>query len=198
MAKPFSQACENNKQPILEVLSRWLKQPARVLEIGSGTGQHAVYFSQQLPHIQWQPSDLPENIGGIQQWLDEARLDNVAVPLALDVLEKRWPVDKVDGIFSSNTVHIMGWEIVTRFLTVLPGYLQPDGLFFLYGPFNYNGHYTSESNARFDLWLAQQNPVSAIRDFEKVNALLELGGMVLQEDNAMPVNNRLVVWQKSG
>jgi cyclopropane fatty-acyl-phospholipid synthase-like methyltransferase len=196
MAKPFSQACENNKEPIRQVLSRWLTGPASVLEVGSGTGQHAVYFAEQFPQLDWQPADLAESLAGIQQWLDEAGLDNVRPPVKLDVCQETWSASSFDAIYSANTVHIMAWNIATKFLQRLPAYLDSGGLFFLYGPFNYDGQYTSNSNARFDTWLAQQNPVSAIRDFEKVNALLESAGMCLKEDNTMPANNRMIVWQK--
>lgn len=196
MTKPFSQACENNKKPILAVLKRWLYRPAKLVEIGSGTGQHAVYFAQHLPHVIWQATDRKQNLGGIKQWLDDARLVNLQPVRELDVTTRDWKLDPVDAIFSANTVHIMGWPVVEQLLQKIPDYLNSGGLFFLYGPFNYNRQYTSESNARFDHWLKIQDPSSGIRDFESVNSLLKSVGMHLEEDNAMPSNNRLLVWCK--
>ncbi len=165
MGKPFSQACENNKRPILEVLQRRLGDVSSVLEIGSGTGQHAVFFAEQLPHLQWRTSDLVENHAAIRQWIDDAKLPNVLAPVALDVTEPHWPIGPVPAVFSANTAHIMAWSVVQAFLQGVGRMLAPGGLFLLYGPFNYEGGYTSESNARFDEWLAQRDPESAIRHF---------------------------------
>ena len=195
MDKPFSQACENNKRPILEVLLRHLGDVSSVLEIGSGTGQHAVFFAEQLPHLRWQTSDLVENHAAIRQWLDHAKLSNVLAPVALDVTEPEWPVGPVPAVFSSNTAHIMAWSVVQAFLRGVGRMLAPGGLFLLYGPFNYDGGYTSESNARFDKWLEQRDPESAIRHFEEVDREARAAGLRLVEDVAMPANNRLLVWR---
>ena len=195
MDKPFSQACENNKRPILEVLLRHLGDVSSVLEIGSGTGQHAVFFAEQLPHLRWQTSDLVENHAAIRQWLDYAKLSNVLAPVALDVTEPEWPVGPVPAVFSSNTAHIMAWSVVQAFLRGVGRMLAPGGLFLLYGPFNYDGGYTSESNARFDKWLEQRDPESAIRHFEEVDREARAAGLRLVEDVAMPANNRLLVWR---
>ncbi|MFP6606857.1 MAG: DUF938 domain-containing protein [Myxococcota bacterium] len=198
MGKPFSQACENNKRPILEVLQRRLGDVSSVLEIGSGTGQHAVFFAEQLPHLQWRTSDLVENHAAIRQWIDDAKLPNVLAPVALDVTEPHWPIGPVPAVFSANTAHIMAWPVVQAFLQGVGRVLAPGGLFLLYGPFNYEGGYTSESNARFDEWLAQRDPESAIRHFEDVERESRTAGLSLVEDVAMPANNRLLVWRAAG
>lgn len=198
MGKPFSQACENNKRPILEILQRRLGDVSSVLEIGSGTGQHAVFFAEQLPHLQWRTSDLVENHAAIRQWIDDAKLPNVLAPVALDVTEPHWPIGPVPAVFSANTAHIMAWPVVQAFLQGVGRVLAPGGLFLLYGPFNYEGGYTSESNARFDEWLAQRDPESAIRHFEDVERESRTAGLSLVEDVAMPANNRLLVWRAAG
>ncbi len=198
MGKPFSQACENNKRPILEVLQRRLGDVSSVLEIGSGTGQHAVFFAEQLPHLQWRTSDLVENHAAIRQWIDDAKLPNVLAPVALDVTEPHWPIGPVPAVFSANTAHIMAWPVVQAFLQGVGRVLAPGGLFLLYGPFNYEGGYTSESNARFDEWLEQRDPESAIRHFEDVERESRTAGLSLVEDVAMPANNRLLVWRATG
>ena len=198
MGKPFSQACENNKRPILEVLQRRRGDVSSVLEIGSGTGQHAVFFAEQLPHLQWRTSDLVENHAAIRQCIDDAKLPNVLAPVALDVTEPHWPIGPVPAVFSANTAHIMAWPVVQAFLQGVGRVLAPGGLFLLYGPFNYEGGYTSESNARFDEWLAQRDPESAIRHFEDVERESRTAGLSLVEDVAMPANNRLLVWRAAG
>lgn len=192
--KPFSQACENNKGPIAEHLTRLFESAEQVLEVGSGTGQHAVHFAEQLPQVQWHTSDLAENHPGINAWLDDYPGDNLARPLALNV-DSAWPALVVDGVFSANTLHIMAWQSVENFFAGLPRILKPGGLLVVYGPFNYNGQFTSESNARFQQWLVSVDPARGIRDFEAINSLAEGIGLRLLEDNAMPANNRLLVWQ---
>ena len=195
--KPFSQACENNKQPILDVLVRHLGDVEHVLEIGSGSGQHAAFFATHLPHLVWQTSDLTEHHQGIRMWVEEAGLDNLRLPIELDVKTDPWPIDKTQAIFSANTAHIMSWPMVNDFVTGVGRVLDADGFFFLYGPFNYGGSYSSESNASFDQWLKHRDPESAIRDFEAVVAVAAAAGLSLTEDNAMPANNRLLVWRKT-
>lgn len=203
--KPFSQACENNKTPILAVLQQAFKSANLVLEIGSGTGQHAVYFSQALPHLVWQPSDRAENLPGIQLWLDDlgagqtgpegASHKNLLPPVVLDVTQENWPQD-FDAIFSANTAHIMSWEIARHMIAEVGHRLPAGGVFALYGPFNYKGEYTSASNAEFDLHLKSFNPLQGIRDFEQVEQVANNAGLTLQKDHAMPANNRLLVWEK--
>lgn len=196
MNKPFSQACENNKAPILSVLDNAFADVAAVLEVGSGTGQHATYFAKHLQHLIWMPTDLAENLPGIQLWLDDAELDNLKTPMALDVCSIPWPVAPVGGIFTANTLHIMGEPEVEKFFEGVSYALVSGGRLCVYGPFNYAGEFTSDSNARFNDWLYQQNPKSAIRDFEWVNGLAAEAGLELIEDHTMPANNRLIEWKR--
>ena len=185
--KPFSEASERNRAPILEVLKRIFAHSRTVLEIGAGTGQHAAYFAAELPHLVWQASDVAEHLPGIRQWVSDP------APIELDV-DKPWPAVEADAVFSANTCHIMSWPQVQRMFKGI-GKIPSLKTFCLYGPFNYSGSHTSESNARFDAMLRARDPASGIRDFEAINALAETAGLVLQEDNAMPANNRLLVWR---
>ncbi|MDX8385849.1 MAG: DUF938 domain-containing protein [Gallionella sp.] len=193
--KPYAESSEKNKAPILAVLRDIFAERKHVLEIASGTGQHAVHFARQMPHLTWQPSELPVNLPGIQTWLDEAQLPNVLPPIALDVNDAHWPATKVDAIFNANTVHIIGWTEVERMFTRIAQVISPGGCLCLYGPYNYNGTFTSESNARFDAWLKSRDPKSGVRDFEAVNKLAAFHGLILQRDIAMPSNNRILVWE---
>ncbi len=195
--KPYAESCDQNREPILEVIQSLLKNKKNVLEVGSGTGQHAVYFAEKMPHLVWQTSDQESYHQGIKLWLDEADLDNTPPPIVLNVSTNAWPDDIYDAIFSANAVHIMAWENVVDFFANAPKQLATDGLFILYGPFNYNQQYTSESNARFDIWLKQRDPQSAIRDFEALDKLANNAGMRIKEDYALPANNRILVWEKS-
>lgn len=194
--KPYAESCEQNRDPILAVLREVFADRKQVLEIASGTGQHAVYFGAALPHLSWQTSELPENHAGIHAWLDEARLPNVLPPLAIDVTDAAWPLETVDAIFNANTVHIVSWPAVECLFAGIGRVLAPGGILCLYGPFNYGGNFTSESNARFDAWLKGRDPDSGVRDFEALNALAEEQGMILLSDVAMPANNRTLVWQR--
>lgn len=194
--KPFSQACINNRDPILEVIKPLFGNCSRVLEIGSGTGQHAVYFADKMPWLTWYTSDLFQHHGGIKQWQAEAGLSNIIGPLELDVLQVEWPKLEVDAVFSANTVHIMSWPAVERMFEGIGRQLAMNGLLVIYGPFNYNNQYTSESNARFDGLLKERDPQSGIRDFEALNDLAEKAGMQLQQDTEMPANNRILHWRK--
>ena len=186
--KPFSEASERNRAPILEVLKRVFSKTRFVLEIGSGTGQHAAYFAPELPHLVWQASDVAENLPGIGAWVSNPP------PLELDV-DKAWPKVVADAVFSANTCHIMSWPQVERMFDGL-GKIRTLKTLCLYGPFNYGGKHTSESNARFDAMLRARDPASGLRDFEKIRSLAEAAGLTLLADNAMPANNRLLVFQK--
>ena len=197
MPRPFSQACENNKHAILAVLERYFAGPLRVLEIGSGTGQHAAFFCERLPELHWQCSDLDVDRAGIEAWLADSGRSDLPPPLDLDVRQGSWPVGPVDAVFSANTAHIMAWETVQACIAGVGRVLVPGGLLVLYGPFNYGGDYTSDSNRRFDGWLAARDPESAIRAFEDVDAEARRAGLALVEDCAMPANNRLLVWRRS-
>lgn len=194
--RPFSEACEQNKGPILEVLEEAFRERHRILEIGSGTGQHAAWFPAALPHLQWLPSDRAGNLEGIRQWLAEAGLANVAAPVELDVHDSPWPVAGVDGVFSANTAHIMDDATVAAMFAGVGRLLEGGGTFVLYGPFNYGGQYTSDSNARFDQWLKARDPAMGIKDFESLVALAAAAGMELEADHAMPANNRSLVWSR--
>ena len=195
--KPYAESCDQNRDPILAVLREEFAGCRAILEIGSGTGQHAVYFARQLPHLDWQTSDCLECHPGILAWLEEAALPNVRPPLALDVRLDAWPESAFDGVFSANTVHIMGWEEVEMMFAGIGRVLESRGRFCLYGPFNYQGRYTSDSNARFDAWLKARDPRSGVRNFEDLDALARAAGMQLLRDHAMPANNRILVWEKS-
>lgn len=203
--KPFAESCEQNKTPIIKVLEQWFTLPdATVFEIGSGTGQHACYFSEKLGHLHWQPSERQENIAAVQAWTTEAlgkngRVKNILPVCELDVSQQHWPDIQVEYIFSANTVHIMSWPEVEDMFTGIRRILKPAGIFCLYGPFNYQGSYTSPSNADFDQWLKTRDPKSGIRDVE---ALCNLGHrsaphkpLKLIEDHEMPQNNRILVFQ---
>lgn len=195
--KPFSQACENNKQAILEIIKNVFCQPCTVWEIGSGTGQHACHFAGYLPHVEWQPTDRQDNIPGMRLWLDEAQLANINPPLILDVCDTNWPCQAIDALFTANTLHIMSWEDVEILFERLNNYLSADATVCIYGPFNYNGTYTSDSNARFDEWLKSRNELSGIRHFEDIVALATAIDLELLVDHAMPANNRLLVFKRS-
>ena len=195
--KPFAESSEQNKIPILAVLKQLCGEVETVLEIGSGTGQHAVFFAEQLPHLTWLASDQLEYHAGIQMWLKDSGLSNIRGPLVLDVNQSDWPVKQAEAVFSANTVHIMGWPVVERMFNGIGKILKEGGVFCLYGPFNYNGKFSSESNARFDLWLKQRDPVSGVRDFEALQILADKAGLVFIDDVEMPANNRILVWQKT-
>jgi len=194
--KPWSPACERNTAPILAVLREQFATSRRVLEIGSGTGQHAVAFAAALPHLQWQCSDLAENLPGIRLWLDDAALPNTPPPLPVDVL-RGIPAMQVDAVFTANTLHIMPWAAVQALFAALPDVLAPGGLLVVYGPFNYQGQFTSDSNAAFDAALRSADPARGLRDAEEVDALARAAGLVLQQDQAMPTNNRCIRWRRS-
>lgn len=180
------------------MLRRVFADRRRVLEIGSGTGQHAVYFATELRHLAWQTSDLPENHSGIAAWISDAGVANALAPLALDVTARNWPPAVCDAIFSANTLHILSWNGVERLFGGVSRLLPQGGVLAVYGPFNYRGRYTSESNARFDAWLKARDRDSGIRDFETVDALAAAIGLSLLEDDAMPANNRMLVWRRTG
>lgn len=195
--KPFAESSEQNKEPILAVLQKEFVEPGVVLEIGGGTGQHAVYFSSELPHLVWQPTEKAEQLPGIRLWMEEAGLANIHEPVELDVSALPWRLDAMDMVFSANTVHILSWREVECMFQGIGDVLRIGGKFCLYGPFNYNNAYTSDSNAQFDVWLKGRNPESGIRDFEGLNKLALQAGMSLHMDHEMPANNRILVWQRN-
>jgi SAM-dependent methyltransferase len=193
--KPFSEACERNREPILAVLRRVFADRKRVLEIGSGTGQHAAGFAPALPQLVWQPSDVAEHLAGIGLWVAEAGAANLRRPLELDV-DRPWPDIAADAVFSANTCHIMSWPQVERMFEGVGRLLPAGGVLALYGPFNYSGRPTSESNARFDAMLRERDPRSGLRDIEALLTLGERAYLEKAEDIAMPANNRLLVFRR--
>ncbi len=192
----FSEACERNKDPILSSLREHFAAIGYVLEIGSGTGQHAVYFGEHLPYLVWQASDLPENLAGISQRLNQVGPANVLTPIALNVEDDPWPVDSTEAIFSANSLHIMSWEQVEHFFRGVGAVLNPGGPLCIYGPFRYGNLYTSDSNAVFDRHLKARDPLSGIRDFEAVDRLATAQGLQLVADYVMPANNQMLVWRR--
>ena len=193
--KPFSVAAKQNREAILPVLQQEFKTAKNILEIGSGTGQHAVYFGQQLTWLNWQPSDTRENLAGIQQWVEPANLNNVRPAIELDVC-KAWPKQSYDGAFAANVAHIMHWHEIEAMFAGLASVLTQDARFCLYGPFNIDGDYTSESNREFDQWLHARDPESCIRDKDDLNTLAIKNNFQLKNDWEMPANNRILTWQK--
>ena len=195
--KPFSQACENNRGPILEALGPLLEGAGEVLEIGSGTGQHAVHFGAALAPLRWQTSDRSDNHAGILAWLEEAALDNVLPPLELDVdVAAQWPRRRYDAVFSANTAHIMGWPSVRNLLAGVAGLLAPASPFLLYGPFCRAGRHVSESNERFDAGLRARDPAMGVRDLDELEAAARDAGLRLADLLALPANNQLLVWRR--
>jgi cyclopropane fatty-acyl-phospholipid synthase-like methyltransferase len=194
--KPFAESSEQNKQAILAVLKQEFTQAQSVLEIGSGTGQHAVFFAEQFPHLYWHASDVAENLPGISLWLQDYPGHNLLGPYPLDVTQANWPVTQIDAVFSANTAHIMHWPAVQAMFAGVSRILQEGGRFCLYGPFNYHGAFTSDSNARFDAWLKARDPASGVRDIDDLLDLAHATGLELLRDHAMPANNRTLVWEK--
>ncbi|NVJ66682.1 MAG: DUF938 domain-containing protein [Gammaproteobacteria bacterium] len=195
--RQHSEACERNKDPILSVIKPYLSHCKNVLEIGSGTGQHAVYFAGALPHLTWQTSDLRQNHPSIIALVEQSDLPNVRKPFSLDVSRRFWDIEPVDAIFTANTAHIMAWESVKSMFMGVGKNLKPGGHFLIYGPFNVGGNYTSESNKQFDTWLKQQNPESAIRDYEDILSHARYNGLNLVQRHQMPANNMLIALQKN-
>ena len=195
--KPYSESCVQNRDPILSIIEPLFRDRKDVLEIGSGTGQHAIYFAARMPHLTWHTSDLAENHAGIRAWLDEAAFPNTTGPVSLDVRDRAWSAPGADAVFSANTTHIMHWDSVVALFEGVGKLLVHEGVFCLYGPVNYGGEYTSESNARFDEWLHERDPLSGIRDFDDLDRLAIQAGMRLEHDYAMPANNRILCWRKA-
>lgn len=193
--KPYSAASARNREPILAVLRDYFADRRCVLEIGSGTGQHAAHFAAALPHLIWQASDRAENLAGIRRWLDEAALPNTPEPLELDVTGG-WPEGPFDAVFSANTLHIMAWPEVEAMFAALPGITTADARLAIYGPFNFDGGFSSDSNAAFDASLKAYAPHMGIRDAADVDALANAAGFALVDEIAMPANNRLRLWQR--
>lgn len=196
--KPYAESCDQNRDAILNIIQPLLLNSKSVLEIGSGTGQHAVYFSERLPHLIWNSSDRVENIEGIKLWLSVNDTEKTPPPVELDVTQEVWPEISFDTVFTANTCHIMNQQSVEIMFRRIGDLLPDGGQLIIYGPFNYNQQYTSPSNQQFDQWLKLRNPESSIRNFEHLNDLAKKAGMNLINDYEMPANNRILHWQKKG
>jgi len=195
--KQYAPACERNQDAILAVLQEILPAAGTVLEIGSGSGQHAVYFAARLPQLAWQPTDLCENFASIHAWMEEAALPNLRAPLELDLYADRWPLTSAAAVVCINTVHIVAWRGVENLFAGAGRVLAPGGVMAVYGPYRYADRPLEPSNESFDQWLKARDPVSGIRDFEAVNALAGRNGLALAGDRAMPANNRTIWWVKN-
>jgi cyclopropane fatty-acyl-phospholipid synthase-like methyltransferase len=196
IAMNWSDACERNKGPILRILTDAFARTRSVLEIGSGTGQHAVYFAANLPHLTWQPSDQGAYLPGLHERIRMEGPPNLRPVIELDVRKEPWSVGRFEAIFTANTLHIMSWSAVKDLFRGVGATLEAPGLLCIYGPFRYGGAYTSPSNAEFDLYLKQRYPDGGIRDFEAVDALAREQGLVPVADHAMPANNQTLLWRK--
>ncbi len=201
---PFSEACERNKDVILETIKPYLEKVNTLLEVGSGTAQHAIHFSQALSSLQWQTSDQHEYLEGIHAALNNAKLighglDNVLYPLELDVNQSVWVKSgqRFEAVYTANTLHIMSHDDVEQFFAGLGAITRIGAYLIVYGPFKYQTKFTSESNANFDASLRSRGVGSAIRDFEVVNKLAHAQGFDLLKDYSMPANNQCLVWQRA-
>jgi SAM-dependent methyltransferase len=193
---PYSVACERNKEPILEVLRIRFADRTQVLEIGSGTGQHAVHFSRALGHLTWHPTEQLAYLPDLNERVSLEGPVNLRAPTVLDVRQALWPLRSVDALFTANTLHIMSWLEVTAFYRGVGSVLSPRGVLCVYGPFRYDGHYTSDSNREFDRMLQDRDPNSGLRDIREVAALALQYGLRMDEDHDLPANNRLLVFVK--
>ncbi len=197
MIKPYSESCDQNKAPILSVIQPVLSSLSSVLEIGSGTGQHAIYFAEKMPYLKWYTSDCRSYHEGINMWLADADQPNVIAPFELDVSASQWPDLEIDAVFTANSVHIMNQQDVVNLMSGVGRLLDEQGQLMIYGPFNYGGTYTSPSNERFDQWLKDRDPASGIKHFEEIVSLADKNGMRLISDYEMPANNRLLHFVKT-
>ncbi|WP_367104161.1 DUF938 domain-containing protein [uncultured Psychrobacter sp.] len=197
---PFSQACENNKDAILKVLQQELQEYTHVLEVGSGTGQHSAYFAPNLPHLQWQTSDVIDNHHIIKAWHNAYPTSNLYAPLTFDLRTDALPKSVTgklyDAVFTANTLHIIAWSLVENLFKLAAEALPTNGKLIIYGPFNENGHYTSASNQSFDLSLRQRDPSSGIRNKEDIIILAKQHHLTLGNQYQMPANNQILIFKK--
>lgn len=197
MNKPFSPACERNQEPILEVLKEFVtKDDRRLLEIGSGTGQHAVYMAPSFPQVEWFPSDMPDKIPGMMLWFNEAKIKNIKPPVKLSIGKDEFPKLKFDVIYTANTFHILHWKECKSLMKMMGNRLREGSRVIIYGPFKYDGAFSSPSDEAFDLELKSQDPLRGIRSFEDVNNAMTKNGFELIADVGMPANNRTLVFQR--
>jgi len=197
MGWPYSAAAARNRDPIRAVLARYFDAPGTVLEIGSGTGQHAVYLAAQLPHLTWRASDQAEALDGLAARL-QAEAPGLAAPERLDVHDRPWPLTAVDYVFSANTAHILDWAGVEALFQGIGTVLRPGGRFALYGPFAYDGEHTGPGNQAFDAALRRQGQGSGIRDVRALEPLARSVGLEWLADEAMPADNRTLIWRCAG
>jgi hypothetical protein len=193
-----SAAAERNKQPIAEVLASVLPAEGLVLEVASGTGQHAEHFARELPGLVWQPSERDaESCAALAERVERARLPNLRTPLALDVHDARAPLERASAVVCSNMIHIAPWSACEGLLRHASALLAAGGPLVLYGPFMRDGVHTAPSNAAFDASLKARNAAWGVRDLTDVDGLARLHGFALQVTIAMPANNLTVVWRRS-
>ena len=194
--KPFAESAERNGPAILDVLQDEFSSASRVLEIGSGTGQHAVRFAATLDYLHWQTSDIDENHDGINAWVQSSGLNNLFPPLSLDVRSASLPDNSYDAVFSANTAHIMSFRSVEKMFSLIGRTLKSGGVFCLYGPFRQAGDFNTRSNADFHESLRSRDNAMGIRDLEALDQFAVTNGMVRRRLYTMPANNHLAVWKK--
>jgi cyclopropane fatty-acyl-phospholipid synthase-like methyltransferase len=194
---PVAEACLRNQRPILDVLGKYLPASSYVLEVGSGTGQHAAYMTEHLPGVRWQPTEVRERLNDIRLWQTHCQRDGFLAPLELDVRQDIWPTREADAVFSANVVHFVSWAEVESLFRGAQRALRSGGLLILYGPYNYDGQFTSEGNIALDQWLRERNPDSGIKDFEQIVLLGRSHDLFLRADEEMPANNRTLIFQKA-
>ena len=194
---PIAESCLRNRRPILDVLGRYVPQDGFVLEVGSGTGQHGAYMTEHLPGIHWRPTEVRSHLAAVRLWQQHTNNPRFLAPLELDVTQDIWPAREVDVVFSANVVHFVSWREVECLFRGTQRILKPGGLLILYGPYNYDGQFTSEGNVALDRWLRQRNPDSGIKDFEQVMLSARKYDLFLQADEEMPANNRTLVFKKA-
>lgn len=192
----YSEASERNKAPIFEAISEVLSQSKEALEIGSGTGQHALYFAEKMPHLRWQLSDCGDYLSALWQHLDIDSIENIVAPVSLDVRVLPWQQDQVDLIYTANSLHIMSWDAVCSLFKGVGQVLAEGGHLIVYGPFTYGGEFTAPSNADFDRWLKSRDAQSGIRDCDAVDQLAAAIGLELITDQSMPANNQCLIWRR--
>ncbi len=203
MTRPYAESADQNKRVIAEVLEKLFVTPGNVLEIGAGTGQHALYFASLFPHLYWTPSDVSSQIRMLDQGIVDSGFANVSVSLTLDVdvvakLVKSMQTlsEQYDYIYTANTLHIMSWASCINLLSLVSSVLPSGGIMVSYGPYNVDGKFTSDSNARFEQWLKQRNPVSGIRDIADLRREGLERHLEIKQVIEMPANNKILVWSK--
>ncbi|MDH5632823.1 MAG: class I SAM-dependent methyltransferase [Gammaproteobacteria bacterium] len=192
----YAPACDRNREPILEVLRNALPASGSVLEVGSGTGQHAVWFAPVFPGLQWQPSDRVDNLDSIDAWREHENSANVLPAMELDLSRYAWPEQRYDAVVCINTIHIVSWELVQALIAGAGRSLRPGGVFYVYGPYRYRDRPLEPSNENFDQWLKDRDPLSGIREFETINDLAGIAGLEFVEDRSMPANNQSIWWRR--